>query len=261
MKLIIIRIYALLYLKKTICNFRLAGLLLFFLMPLFSAAQQNLFNIPSGDVNPKKKIFYQHQLNVYHKKVESKAHFVYGLGKGWEVGTNLVGKGAYFTPEWRLLYNSNPLKAALYPILMGTTQKQWSLSRKLKFNIGAQLGHNLSNKLQNKELCYFTYGIGTFLFGKGSRVVLGKYHGNRMFLGAGNNTGVLAGYELKMHKRWYLMGDWVSGNNDAGVAVIGGMYNVNKRIQVCAGWMIPNAPELKPPAVVFELNVVGWDVF
>jgi len=61
-------------------------------------AQQNLFNIPSGDITPKNKIFYQHQFNVYPKKFESKAHFVYGLGGGWDAGLNLVGKGAYFNP-------------------------------------------------------------------------------------------------------------------------------------------------------------------
>ena len=70
-------------------------------------AQQNLFNIPSGDITPKGKLFYQHQINTYRNKFESKGHFVYGLGKGWDVGANLVGTGAKFNPSWKTIYNSD----------------------------------------------------------------------------------------------------------------------------------------------------------
>ena len=54
-------------------------------------AQQNLFNIPSGDITPKNKFFYQHQLNFYAvNELESKSHVVYGVGKGWDLGINFV---------------------------------------------------------------------------------------------------------------------------------------------------------------------------
>jgi hypothetical protein len=42
--------------------------------PMF--AQQNLFNIPSADITPKGKVFYQHQINLYSDRFESKGHFV-----------------------------------------------------------------------------------------------------------------------------------------------------------------------------------------
>lgn len=224
-------------------------------------AQQNLFNIPSGDITLPKKVFYQHQLNVYSNKLESKAHFVYGLGKGWDAGLNLVGKGFYFTPRWRALYNSDTNKGALYPIAMATLQKGFQLSNKLFFNAGMQAGYNLTSRLENKELNYYTYALGHYHFGKGSRVVAGGYHGNRMYLGTGNNAGVMAGYELKLSKRWYLMGDWVSGRNDAGVAVFGGMFNAGKRVQLCAGWQVPNPRAVKPSGLVLELNLMGWNTF
>jgi hypothetical protein len=82
-----------------------------------------------------------------------------------------------------------------------------------------------------------------------------------MFVGQGNTFGAMLGYELKLSKRWYLMGDWVSGNNDASVAVIGGMYNLTKRIQLCAGWQIPNPSTPKDMGVVLEINLLGWDAF
>ncbi|MBM6500232.1 hypothetical protein [Flavobacterium macrobrachii] len=236
----------------------------FYLLVLFvqwTYGQQNLFNIPSGDITKEGKIFYQHQLNVYSEKIESKGHFVYGLGKGWDAGINLVGKGAYFSDDWRLAYNSDTRFGSVYPNLMGTLQKQFKINDKLDFNIGTQIGVNLSTKLENKELNNFNYAIFTKHIGKGSRIVAGAYHGNRMFLGTGNDTGILLGYEMKLNKRWYLMGDWVSGSNNEGVAVLGGMYNLSKRVQLCAGWLLPNENNPKPQGVVLEINILTWDLF
>lgn len=224
--------------------------------------QQNLFNIPSGDITKSGSYFYQHQLNVYSNKLESKAHFVYGLGNGWDGGINLVGKGVYFTPEWRMLHNDNPDEGSLYPILMGTIQRQFNLADNVDFNLGTQIGYNVSNKLMNKEINYFAYAMGIYHFmNKKSRVVGGIYQSNQEFVGHGNTTGIMLGYEIKIAERWYLMGDWMSGNNDAAVAVIGGMYNASKRLQLCAGWQIPNPDTPKPEGLVLEVNLLGWDLY
>ena len=238
---------------------RLAILITCFTTSLYS--QQNLFNIPSGDITKEGKIFYQHQINLYETKLESKGHFVYGLGNGWDTGVNLVGKGAYFTDEWRLNYNSDASRGSVYPNLMFTIQKQFSLSDEFDINFGTQIGVNLSNKLENKQLNNFNYGIITYHLNKGSRVLGGIYHGNHMFLGKGNDTGLLLGYEIKLSKKWYLMGDWISGRNNEGVAVLGGMYNVSKRVQLCAGWLLPNKNNPKPNGVVLEVNILTWDLF
>ncbi len=225
-------------------------------------SQQNLFNIPSGDITNTKKGFYQHQLNIYTDKLESKAHFVYGLGKGWDAGLNLVGKGFYFQENCRLMHNDNPNKGALYPVLMGSLQKQFKISERFDINLGSQLGFNLSSRIANKKINYFAYTIGIFHFMQHrGKLVGGLYQTNKMYVGGGNDFGVMAGYEIKLAKRWYLMGDWISGNNDASVSVIGGMFNLSKRIQLCAGWQIPNLNTMKPMGVVFEFNLMGWDMF
>ena len=241
---------------------RCIALITFYTLTFNIFAQQNLFNVPSGDITNSKKFFYQHQLNIYSDKLESKAHVVYGLGKGWDIGLNLVGKGFYFTPKWRVLHNDNPSKGSLYPILMGTAQKQIKLSKHLDFNVGSQIGYNLRNKMKNKEINFFVYGLGVYHFMDGqSRVVGGLYQTNRMYVGEGNTFGVMLGYEVKLSKRWYLMGDWISGRNDASVSVIGGMYNLTKRIQICTGWQIPNFNSPKPMGLVFELNIMGWPLY
>lgn len=223
------------------------------------SAQQNLFNIPSGDITPAKKWFYQHQFNVYSNKLESKGHFVYGLGKGWDAGVNLVGKGAYFSPEWQALYNSDERKGAVYPVLMFTGQKQWRLSDKVAVNLGTQVGANLSSSLRKKELNYFHYGLTAIQPKPWLKLVGGAYYSNAMFLGAGNRAGAMLGFEAHVWNGVYVMGDWMSGNNDAGVGVIGGMYQVSKRFQLCGGYALPNPRTPKPRAVVVELNFYGWD--
>jgi hypothetical protein len=235
---------------------------LFTFISSISLGQQNLFNIPSGDITKSKKFFYQHQLNIYSKNLESKAHTVFGFGKGWDGGINLVGKGFYFSPNWRIKYNDDTKKGSLYPILMATVQKQFNINTHFDINFGLQIGYNLSNKIQNKELNYFTYGIGVYHFMEHkSRIVGGIYKANQIYIGEGNNFGAMLGYEINLSKRWYLMGDWLSGSNDASVTVIGGMYNISKRLQLCGGWQVPNPNTSKPAGVVLELNFMTWDLY
>jgi hypothetical protein len=53
------------------------------LITTHTLAQQNLFNIPSGDITPQNKIFFQQQININSiSKYAAKSHFVYGLCKG-----------------------------------------------------------------------------------------------------------------------------------------------------------------------------------
>ena len=243
-------------------NRKIALLTVLLLLSTYGYCQQNLFNIPSGDITLNKKIFYQHQLNVYSDQLESKAHFVYGLGKGWDAGVNLVGKGVYFSPVWRIQHNDDPAKGALYPILMGTLQKQFSISEQLKVNLGGQVGWNLSNKVSNKEVNFFTYGLAAYYFKDGkSRIVGGVYQTNQEFVGQGNTFGAVLGYEISLSKRWYLMGDWISGDNDSSAGVFGGMYNLTKRIQLCGGVLVPNPNTPKPFGFVLEINLLTWDAF
>lgn len=223
-------------------------------------AQQNLFNIPSGDITPKGNLFYQHQINTYGNKFESKGHFVYGLGKGWDVGANLVGTGAYFDPNWKPIYNSDfSQQKALSPTLLATAQKQFSLGHKWAVNIGTQTGINLTGNTEKVQPAYFHYGLLSYQAKPGKKVLIGPYITNNQYVGSGNKVGVQMGYEWKVTDKFYLMGDFISGNNESAVVVPGLMYNVSNRVQLCLGYMLPNPNTQKNQAVVFEFNWYGWN--
>lgn len=244
------------------CNTRfrpLFSLLVVAAVATQTMAQQNLFNIPSGDITPKNKIFYQHQFNVYNDKLESKGHFVYGLGRGWDAGLNVVSKGFSFRPgglNW--LQNEVPQNGALSPVVLATLQKQFVLTNRLNVNVGTQAGTNLSRSFGNSQFAHFTYGLLGYQVAPGRRILAGPYATNAVLSGPGNQQGVIVGYEWKLTEKWYLMGDWISGRNDQGAGVIGAMFWPAERVQFCAGVLLPNPNTPKAAGIVLEINILGW---
>lgn len=230
-------------------------------LPIRLIAQQNLFNIPSGDITPAQKVFYQHQLNFYSSGFESKSHVVAGMGKGWDGGINVIGIAAQYRPNWMFKPNSNPANGSLGPQVLGSLQKQFTVNEYLDVNIGTQMGINIAGRASDIRYSMYAYLLGVYHFGKHNRIVVGAYGANPEFIGQGNAVGMMLGYEIKLSKRFYLMGDWKSGRNEGSVAVIGGMAVLSKRVQICAGWQIPNPVAPKPMGFVFELNLLGWNYY
>lgn len=224
-------------------------------------AQQNFFNIPSGDVTPRNKAFFQQQVNVTtFSQYAAKSHFVYGLGKGWDIGFNALNMNFDFqkTPVFRT--SAPPAQSTpFYPVGVFTAQKQWNLHKKWSVNLGTQAGTNLSQSIQRKRFTHFTYALTQFRPKEGIKLVGGLYNTDREMVGEGNNTGIIAGAEIHLNHHWLFMVDHISGNNKNGVSVIGFTYNVTPRFQLCAGWQIPNArnsAELQ--ALVLEVNLFNF---
>ncbi len=233
-------------------------------------AQQNLFNIPSGDITQKNKAFYQHQLNFYEiYKFESKAHFVWGLGAGLEVGLNVINKKFDLSKRKGYFVQNEYINgSALSPLALLTAQKQFKISSRIKLNIGTQVGSNFRTEWHKKKLAYFNYAVAQVALPYHIKLVGGAYTANDAFLGWGQDNGFLLGYEIPLSKRWYLMGDYISGNHSNGVSVIGAMYNASKRLQLCVGALISNRDNAQFQAdfgnrqvdgIVLEINILGWD--
>lgn len=245
-----------------------AGLLLLLSLLLLLAtaptarAQQNLFNIPSGDLTPKGKVFFQHQTNIYGQGYfESKNHFVYGLGRNWEVGVNVVNLQMNFGRgrDW-FGYNRADRDIPLAPLAKVTGQKFFYLSRSIITSVGTQVGINpWKFSGASRELTHFTYNLWQWNPRHHVKVVAGPYLTDRGTVGQGNQMGLLLGAEFPLTKRLLFMGDFISGNNYTSVSVLGFNYLLTKRVQLCLGALLPNPNSNNRHGVVFELNLLGFD--
>lgn len=225
-------------------------------------AQQNLFNIPSGDINPGKKVFYQHQFNFYStESLESKSHIVYGLGRGWDTGLNLVDVPVNLGPGPTFSHNDSSSRKPLYPMVMGSLQKQWVVAPHAVINVGSQFGTNLTNKSSNMDLGYFNFGIVRWIPDEHVHLLTGLYHTNDVYVGGpeSQHVGFMLGYEYKISRKVVLMGDFISGNHKKSVTVLGAGYTVSNRLQLFLGALLALPNKELQNGVVFELNWFGWN--
>ncbi len=239
--------------------FTMAALLL-----LFSevSAQQNLFNIPSADITPHGKIFYQHQFNFYKiDELESKSHIVYGLGRGWDTGLNFVDLPVQIGAKEIFSYNDSSSRKPLYPLLMASLQKQWDLTPQVQANVGTQVGTNVSNDPANMKMAYFNYGVLRWGPDKKVHLLAGLYHTNDVYVGGppDQQTGFMVGYEYKITKKLLLMGDFISGNNKKSQTVLGGGYTFGNRLQLFLGALLAAPNKQLQNGMVLEINWYGWD--
>ncbi len=224
-------------------------------------AQQNLFNIPSATITPSKGFFYQHQLNVYRlDSYASKHHFVYGLGKNWEVGLNVVNIG--ITPNNRGTWfpiNTTKREEPFSPLVMLTAQKQIDFGEHWQLNIGTQVGTNLlRGDLGDRRFTSFNYTLLSYKTHKHWHFMAGPYVSDEEFMGKGSNVGVIAGFEIPVHPRWLIMGDFISGNTKNSVSVLGFTYNVTPHFQVCLGGLLPNPNSKENYGIVAEINLFNF---
>jgi len=237
--------------------------LIVILFPLYkSHAQQNLFNIPSADITPKAKFFYQHQLNLYAvNELETKSHVVYGLGRNWDIGINFIDLPLRIGNGRVVSYNDNSSRKPLYPLLVATAQKQWYLTKKLQLNAGTQIGINLSSNVDNKKFAFMNYALLKWKAGKRGYVVGGPYLSNDVFVGGPSllQPGYMMGYEYKVSSRWLLMGDFISGTHKKSQTVLGAGYNLSSRLQIFAGALLRFPNRKLQDGLVVEINWYGWD--
>ena len=241
------------------CFGLIVGGLLFFVGP--ARAQQNLFNIPAGDLTPKNKFFFQQQVNILGRQdIESKSHLVYGLGRGWEVGINVINVKMDFRRRAEFFnVNDCDLSRPMKPLLQATGQKFFVFNDKFSTSIGTQFGVNPVRLSGESRLTHFTYNTWMYEPWQHVKFVAGPYVSDRGTVGYGNQVGMLLGFEAPLAKKWILMADIITGTNANAVSVIGFNYLATKRVQLCLGAMLPNPGSRNSQGIVFELNLLGYD--
>lgn len=235
---------------------RLFLYLIFFCISYGAKAQQNFFNIPSGQMTPEGKFFYQHQVNFFSiNNMSSKQHFAWGLNDHLEVGLNFQN----YDPNGRIEKTKQIKTGPQSNILAPTIQKSFSLDEKISLNIGSQMGLSHIATDASSYITGKTYGIFSFYDPKSHlRMTAGSWVSGQRFNGPGNYFGLLVGLEWMVTEGYYLMSDWVSGDTQNSVSVVGGMVDIGKGLQVCVGYLIPNPGSPENHGLVLELNIFNF---
>ena len=223
-------------------------------------AQQSLFNVPSISVTKKKEAFFQEQLNATSDGNVFNFNSAYGLGKGFEVGINLVGLALEFDKNIPvLLNNSSSLAQVPYnPLIMLTGLKAFSFGEHYTLGLGSQFGLNpLQGNITGNDIATFNYINNRFDIPKLHLMLCaGGYYSNLVYLGQKDQFGAMCGFELVIiEHKFLLMGDWILGKNAASVAVPGFVYHPHHNIALSAGWQIPSPGSNNPQGFVFELTL------
>lgn len=236
---------------------------LVFALARISFAQQNFFNVPSSDITPKAKLFYQQQVNFSSKNLVSNTTLNMGLGHNYEIGLNI--NGILFEQ-----YNHFSISDSLTPytpFLCLNGQKRLDLHKHLSLAIGNQLGITP----QNHHLADYTFINTVYTNEKyGLKIVPGLYYISDGFVGAETRNGIAkdthslaskiglqAGVEKDIWKdRLFVQGDFISGQHALGEAVVGAAYFISKRWVISGGYQIPTFKSRSERSIVFEMTFV-----
>lgn len=90
--------------------------------------------------------------------------------------------------------------------------------------------------------------------------MFGLYYVNK-YLAGKDQAGIMAGFEMPLTKRFYFLGDFISGNNAQSSTVLGAMYCISKKVQLCAGYLLPFPNQNNKSGIVLELNILGYNYF
>ena len=229
------------------------------LISLTAIGQQNFFNVPSSDITPHNKVFFQQQLNFIPNGVQSGSTFCYGLGLNTEIGFNILGVNYDYQQKFVANHTEQPYN----PFFTLNAQKSFQLHEDFKIGLGAQAGFTQVGQ------------GGTYLYGNGVYVneqthtkwVSGLYYTsdnyfgpesrNFMEEGALKSLGIQLGVEQNIWaERLLFQADFISGKHSLGEVVIGGAYYVSKHWVLSAGIQIPTFHSQSQPASVFELTFV-----
>lgn len=234
--------------KKTI-------LALLFFKSVVSFSQQNFINVPSSEATKKYKLFFQQQIN-FNEIIQSNTTLDFGLGKGFEIGANVLGLN-FSDRNKSFIKNDTNDKDPYNPLVMINGLKQFELSEKISISTGAQFGLNFrdNKRTTNAGLVYSNLLFKNLLI-KNSSLVIGGYYNTLHYGGRfGNRVGGWIGSEIPIINKLHLVAESVLGNNAMCYTSLGLIYFPKKRIPITLGIQIPNTKN-NAYSIVFEITFV-----
>lgn len=197
-------------------------------------AQSTLFNIPSTDVVPAKKVYLEFDF-VSHLESYDKGGFqsyipraVVGVGKKFEVGVN-VG----FTRS------AVPNSVEIQPNIK--YQAYANEKNGVAVSTGVVLYAPVTRRAGTNTFAMAYGNVSKQVTGKYGPRLTGGYYGliNRVN-GTGARQGAMVGYEQPITPKVKFVADWFSGNNRFGYVTPGIAITTSKTSALYAGYSIGN---------------------
>lgn len=217
-------------------NFRLVrgistSLLVLFIGVLSTAhAQQTVFNVPTTDVLPPSKVYFE--LDISAKPNDPKfssfvPRIVVGAGRNVEIGLNVTGNiqpGA----------DSTTLVPAIKWKVYDGKDNGWAMA----------VGYNMFIPVRNR-----TYNVGTYAytmfqkkFETGTRVGFGGYLFSKNVVAPNaNRAGGQFTFEQPVTSRFGFQADWFTGKHASGYFTPGGYFKVTPKLTGYGAYSIGNA--------------------
>jgi hypothetical protein len=224
-------------------TFRMMVLLLLgFLLSGACIAQETIFNVPSGDVLDKGKVYGEFDF-AYLWNASAAAYtprLVAGIGHQVELGINING-----------IATPGPSQAT------PTATVKWRTYN--KHGWAFLLGDHLYVPVQNRtyDLGNYVYAEATKSFKSKTRLTMGAYDSTSHVFAAGNKAGGQFGIEQPLNTRVTLAADWFTGHHAAGYLTPGAAIKLSSKATLYVAYEIGNSDVARGNHLL--LLELGWN--
>ncbi|MDT8067017.1 MAG: hypothetical protein ROO76_02510 [Terriglobia bacterium] len=203
------------------------GAIFFVALVAHSFAQETVFNVPSGDILDKGKVYTEFDFSyrpddaftTYTPRV------VVGFGKRFEAGVNING-----------LVDPGPSHTTITPAL------KWKLYDSEKNGIAFLVGDNLFIPMQNKTFDVGTWTYAEFVktFKTKTRATFGGYYASANVFDVAQRGGGQFAVEQSIGKKFIIAADWFTGKHGAGYLTPGLILKLTPKLTWYAAYQLGN---------------------
>ena len=197
-------------------------------------AQTTIFNIPSSDVQAPRKVYLEADFITHFASYKDGGYQTYGPRVVIGLPGNVeVGVNAFYTRT----STAQPVKVQ--------PNVKWQFYSDEKQGLAVAAGVLVSvpvtrRRYVNTTGMVYLLGSKSLPGSYGPRLTFGGYNLLGRFEDGTDKTGVLAGYEQPLTKKFSLVMDWFSGRNEVGYVTAGTGITLSPKQNLYAGYSFGN---------------------
>ncbi len=200
-----------------------------------ASAQSTIINTPSTDVVAPRQIYVEADFLTHPTRFRDGGYrlyagrVVYGVRQGLEVGANVVYTDA-FEPNQPVEFQPNA-KLQVYR----------NEAKGITVSTGAIAYIPVKNRAGTDTFVFTYSNVSKKFQGKyGPRVTVGGYANIGAVRENGSRGGATMAYEQPLHRKFSLVGDWLSGKNRFGYVAPGFIYTPTAKSLIGASYIMGN---------------------